>query len=174
MTLSNCKTTIITICAIALVLSACATIVGHPTQTIPITSTPSEASIIIVDEAGLEVFKGKSPTSATLQKSTGQYWGKKSYTVTVSMDGYKDQVVHLTASPTGWYIAGNLLFGGIIGWFIVDPYNGNMYTLSPENVAAGIGSADVPKKKAARDGSISVTLLQDVPADLRSKLVRIQ
>ena len=172
MTLSNCKAAIV--CAIALALGACATIVGQPTQTVPITSTPNEASIVIVDEAGLEVFKGKAPAFATLQKSTGKYWGKKAYTVTVSMDGYKDQVIHLTASPTGWYIAGNLLFGGLIGWFVVDPFNGNMYTLSPETVATGMGSADAPKKKAARDGSISVTLLQDVPADLRSKLVPIQ
>ena len=57
---------------LVLALGACATIVGSPTQTIPISSTPSDARIVVVDEAGAEVFKGTTPTTVTLQKSTGR------------------------------------------------------------------------------------------------------
>ena len=32
----------------------------------------------------------------------------------------------------GWYIGGNILVGGLIGWFIVDPLTGAMYTLPKE------------------------------------------
>jgi len=158
--------------AVAAALSGCATIVGHPTQTIPIASTPSDAAITIVDEAGVEVFKGATPTEVTLAKSTGHYWGKKSYTVTIAKAGFSSQTIPITASANGWYIGGNLLFGGAIGYFAVDPFNGNMYTLSPEAVSATLG-AKTAHNNTATDGSIVVVLLQDVPAELRGQLTRV-
>ena len=158
--------------AVAAALSGCATIVGHPTQDIPVASSPSDASIRIVDEAGVEVFKGSTPTTVTLPKSTGHYWGKKSYTVTIAKDGFKSQSVPITASPNGWYLGGNLLFGGVIGYFAVDPFNGNMYTLSPEAVNATLGDKTA-HNNTAKDGSIVVMLIQDVPAQLRGQLTRV-
>lgn len=158
--------------ALALACSACATIVGQPTQSIPISSTPSDAAISIVDEAGVEVFKGTTPTSVTLQKSTGKYWGKKSFTVTISKNGFQPQTIPVTASANGWYIAGNFVFGGLIGWFIVDPLNGHMYTLSPEAVAATLGT-NAAHNNTATDGSIAIVLLQDVPNSLRQQMVQV-
>lgn len=158
--------------AVAAALSGCATIVGHPTQMIPVASTPSEATISVVDESGVEMFKGTTPTTMTLPKSTGHYWGKKSFTVTISKDGYETQSVPITASANGWYIAGNLVFGGLIGYFIVDPMNGGMYTLSPETVSATLGNKTAHNNKGA-DGSIAVMLIQDVPSELRSQMTRI-
>lgn len=149
-------------------LGGCATIVGSPTQLIPISSTPSDAAIVITDEKGAEVFKGSTPTTVTLPKSNGSYWGKKSYSVTITKDGFETQTIPVTAGPNGWYIAGNFLFGGVIGWFVVDPLNGHMYTLSPEAV-----SATLPGKAAHNNtgqGSIAIVLLQDVPAELRRQM----
>jgi len=157
---------------VVLTLSACATIVGSPTQLIPIASTPSDAQIVVLDESGAEVFKGSTPTTVTLQKSTGRYWGKKDYKVTISKSGFKPQIIPLTASPNGWYLFGNLIFGGLIGYFAVDPFSGNMYTLAPENVAAALSSETAHNNKA-NDGSISIVLLQDVPLNLREKLIRV-
>jgi len=153
-------------------LVACASIVGHPTQTIPIASTPSDASVSIIDETGKEVFKGATPTSATLDKSNGQRWGAKSFKVTITKAGFQAQTIPVTASPNGWYIGGNILFGGLIGWLIVDPMNGNMYTLSPESIS-GTLTAGVAHNNTAHDGSIAVVLIQDVPDDLRDKMVRL-
>src|SRR5688500_1581699 len=96
------------IAAVSFALSGCATIMGTPTQTIPIASTPSEAKVAIVDEAGVEVFVGTTPTTVTLNKSTGRYWGKKNFNVTISKPGFKAQVIPVTASANGWYI-GNVL-----------------------------------------------------------------
>jgi hypothetical protein len=158
--------------AVAAALSGCATIVGHPTQEIPVASTPSEATITIVDEAGAEVFKGTTPTTVTLPKSTGHYFGHKSFTVTIAKEGFKTQVVPVVAHVNGWYVAGNLVFGGIIGYFVVDPMNGNMYTLSPEAVSGSL-DAKVAHNNHATDGSISVLLIQDVPADLRAQMTRV-
>jgi hypothetical protein len=158
--------------AVAAALSGCATIVGHPTQEIPVSSTPGDATISIVDEAGAEVFKGTTPTTVTLAKSTGHYWGKKSYTVTIAKAGFKTQSVPITASPNGWYLGGNLLFGGAIGYFAVDPFNGNMYTLSPEAVSATLGE-QTAHNNTATDGRIVVMLVQDVPAAARGQLTRV-
>lgn len=158
----------------ALALTACATIVGSPHQLVPIGSTPTEASIVIADETGKEMFKGVTPTTVTLPKSTGSYWGKKSYTVTISKAGFKPQVIPVTASANGWYLAGNFIFGGLIGWFVVDPLGGHMYTLSPEAVSATLQGEAAAHNNRAADGSISVVLLQDVPAALRSRLVQVQ
>ena len=146
---------------------------GSPTQTVPISSTPSEAKVVITDEAGTEVFAGQTPTSVTLNKSTGKYWGKKSFTVTISKPGFKTQAIPVKASANGWYIAGNFVFGGLIGWFAVDPLNGNMYTLSPEAVASAL-SSETAHNNGNADGSIAIVLLQDVPENLRDKLVRVQ
>lgn len=163
---SNC------ILLMAIGVSGCATIVGHPTQLMPINSTPSDAAILITDEKGVDIFKGATPTTVTLQKSNGTYWGKKSYTVRISKDGFESQLIPITASANGWYIGGNILFGSIIGWFIVDPLNGNMYNLTPEAI-----NTSLPGKTAhnntSTDGSISIMLIQDVPAELRNKMQRI-
>ncbi len=167
------KKIIISTClASSIFISGCATIVGDKTQTIPISSTPSDANILITDENGTQVFKGLTPTSVSLNKSDGSYWGKKSFTVKISKAGYESQVIPITASANGWYIGGNLIFGGIIGWFIVDPLNGSMYTLSPEQITSGLGEKTA-HNNSSNDGSISVMLIQDVPPSLRNKMTRI-
>ncbi len=163
------------ICGLALVtllLGGCATIVGDKTQLVPISSTPSDATITIVDERGSEVFKGTTPTTVTLHKSDGSYWGGKGYTVTISKAGYESQVVPIKSSPNGWYIGGNIIFGGLIGWFIVDPMNGAMYTLTPEQVSTNL-NGKTAHNNTATDGSISIVLLQDVPQSLRGEMKRV-
>lgn len=158
--------------SLLLAVSGCATILGDPNQLMPISSTPSDASILITDEKGTEIFKGTTPTTVTLQKSNGTYWGKKSYSVRISKDGFDSQTIPVTASANGWYIGGNLIFGGLIGWFIVDPMNGDMYTLSPETINASL-STKTAHNNIATNGGITVMLIEDVPADLRGKMQRI-
>ena len=162
----------LTTAALAASLTGCASIMGSPTQTVPIASTPSEARVVITDEAGTEVFSGTTPTSVTLNKSTGRYFGGKSFVVKISKPGFKTQEIPVQSNVNGWYIGGNILFGGLIGWFIVDPLGGGMYTLSPENVNSAL-PAGTAHNNSAKDGSISIVLLQDVPVALRDKMVRV-
>lgn len=166
------KRVIFLIALSATLLGGCATIVGDESQVVPISSTPSDASILITDEKGVEVFKGLTPTSVTLNKSDGTYWGGKTYQVEITKDGYKKQVIPITANPNGWYIGGNIIFGGLIGWFIVDPLNGAMYTLSPEQITSALNEK-VAHNNRATDGSISIVLIQDVPPSLRGKMKRV-
>ena len=150
-------------------VSGCATIMGDSTQTVPISSTPSDASLVITDEKGVEIFKGTTPTSITLAKSDGSYWGKKSYTVKILKAGFDTQTIFITPSANGYYIGGNILFGGLIGWFIVDPNNGKMYNLSPANITATL-SAKVAQGNTVTNGGLAIMLIEDVPAELRSKM----
>ena len=41
-------------------------------------------------------------------------------------DGYEPVTLPIKANANGWYIGGNLVFGGLIGWLAVDPFNGGM------------------------------------------------
>ena len=165
-------TTLGLVTVLSLLLNGCATIVGDKNQLVPISSTPSEADILITDEKGTNIFKGQTPTNVTLPKSDGSYWGKKSFTVQISKAGFQTQSIPVTASANGWYIGGNILLGGLIGWFNVDPFNGAMYTLSPDQINSELEgkSANHNNKK---EGSISIVLVQDVPQSLRRKMRRI-
>ena len=152
-------------------VSGCATIMGDETQLMPINSTPSDASIVITDETGAEVFKGTTPTSIALSKSDGTYWGKKSYAVKITKAGFDTQTILITASVNGYYV-GNILFGGLIGWFIVDPQNGKMYNLSPKSITASL-PAKIAQGSSLSNEGLAIILIEDVPAELRGEMKQI-
>ena len=115
-----------------LLLSGCATIVGDDTQVVTVNSDPSGADFEVKDNSGKIVAQGKTPQNIVLAKSDGSYFGKRSYVITFKKDGFKPESLPIKASANGWYIGGNFVFGGLIGWLAVDPFNGGMYTLSPK------------------------------------------
>ncbi|MBE2896070.1 hypothetical protein HPC38_04175 [Pasteurellaceae bacterium HPA106] len=120
--------------ASSVMLTGCATIMGEETQTVQINSNPDGATYVIKDEKDQVVHKGVTPSTATLVKSDGSYFGKKTYTIFFNKKGYGESVYPLRTSPNGWYIGGNIIFGGLVGWLIVDPLSGKMYNISPEQV----------------------------------------
>lgn len=154
----------------ALTLTGCASIVGDSEQSVTINSTPSDAAIVITDETAKRVFVGTTPTTVTLKKSDGSYFGGKTYHVEINKPGYASRKVDLTTSANGWFIGGNILFGGLIGWLVVDPFNGGMYTLSPDEVNADLGD-----RVAVEGGqkSLNLVMMEDVPADMKDRLVKI-
>jgi len=153
------------------VLTGCATIMGTETHHMPISSTPSDAVILITDEKGVEIFRGNTPTTVTLKKSDGTYFGKKSYNVIVSKSGFNSQMIPVKGSPNGWYVAGNLVFGGLIGYLIVDPLSGKMYNLSPDSINTNLpSSANTSHNNKATNGGITVMLIEQVPTHLRGRM----
>lgn len=154
--------------AAAMTMTGCATIVGDKEQSIAINSTPSQAKVLITDETSREVYAGETPTTVQLRKSDGSYFGGKTYTVHISKDGYQERTMSINSTPNGWYIGGNLVFGGLIGWLIVDPLTGAMYNLSPDQINSTLGETVV--SSADGDKEINLVLIEDVPASLRGEM----
>lgn len=124
----------------------CASIVSKSSYPVTINSDPDEADIIIKDEHGKTAHKGKTPTTVTLKAGEG-YFNGCDYTVFFSKFGYSSREAKIKRDVDGWYILGNIVFGGLIGWFIVDPATGAMWKLE-DNVMASL-----PREEAELYGS---------------------
>jgi hypothetical protein len=86
--------------------------------------------------------------------------------------GYTDKNITINTKVNGWYIAGNIIFGGLIGWIVVDPLTGAMWTLDTNKLnvtmeAAKHANLDIPDAHG-------IMLLGQVPLSLRSHMVRVQ
>ncbi|WNJ79845.1 hypothetical protein RJE46_00875 [Cedecea neteri] len=115
-------------------LTGCATLVGNNDATVYIDSTPKSAAFTIFDGKGDIAAQGVTPQSVTLKKTDGSYFGKKSYTLTLKHEGYYSTSLPLETRLSRWYLFGNIIFFGVPGWLIVDPFFGGMYTLKQENL----------------------------------------
>lgn len=149
-------------------MTGCATIVGDKEQGITINSSPSNANVLITDERSMEVHSGNTPTTVQLRKSDGSYFGGKTYTVEIAKDGYESRTMMINSSPNGWYIGGNLIFGGLIGWLIVDPLTGAMYNLTPDTLNASLGESVATTTDG--DSEITLVLIEDVPTHMLDEM----
>ena len=110
-------------------LAACASIVdGGQTKPVTITSKPSGQTFIVQNEAGKVVQRGTTPSVINLPRSDGSYFGGVKYKV--SLEGSRNSE-SIKSSPSMWYLGGNIFIGGLVGWLIVDPMTGAMYTPGP-------------------------------------------
>ncbi len=154
-------------------LGGCASIVdGGKTETVLIRSLPAGASIKIVNNrTGEVVFTGKSPTSVSLERSSGFFKGV-SYTVHYSLEGYYDKQVSLNSTVNGWYF-GNIIFGGLIGMLIVDPATGAMYSLPNDVIGNMSAKSESAMLEGTKEGDILIVSIDDIPEELRGSLVAI-
>jgi len=116
-------------------LTGCASIVsGSGPQAIVVNSTPSEAKLELLDmPTEQSVLVAKTPHTVIVKRSKG-YFKKQTYKLKIEKEGYIPYEKVLSPSVTPWYILGNAVFGGLIGWLIVDPATGAMYKFSDEPV----------------------------------------
>ncbi len=168
-------------------LSGCASIIkGSGPQQVYLQSKPAGADVqVILMPEGALVASGKTPYMATLAKSRGYFRGAK-YRVVFQMPGYEQSEAFLDTSANGWYIAGNIVFGGLIGWLIVDPATGAMWSLDQEFMDVSLSPASPasppapPAKMPAstpvsvvngEGPAIGVLSLADVPLSARARMV---
>jgi hypothetical protein len=111
---SICISLIAAACVLA---SGCATIVNGSTQRVEIASDPPGATAKV---DGIPI--GTTPTSIDLKRGDP-------HSVTIQKDGYVTDEESIEQGTSGW-IAGNILFGGLIG-LIVDYSTGAAHTLKP-------------------------------------------
>ncbi|MFC7420484.1 hypothetical protein ACFQNF_11445 [Iodobacter arcticus] len=143
-----------------LLMSGCSTIIEGKTQHLSFNSVPDSAAITISNRAGEKVHVGTTPASVTLKRGAG-YFKPEIYTVRIEKEGFKPKDLTITGSVNGWYV-GNILFGGLIGFLIVDPITGAMYSLAPDAINTSLEALDVKTSKA--DGSLTIVLAENVPA----------
>jgi hypothetical protein len=115
-------------------LTGCASLVGNSTEQVTVESTPSSAYFTITDSHGQIVATGTTPQTVTLKKSDGSYFGKIEYSLAVKAEGYHSTLVPLSMRFSHWYTFGNIIFFGVPGWLIVDPFSGGMYTFEQDRI----------------------------------------
>ncbi len=114
-------------------LAGCASIMGKSKQTLNISSVPDGADITISNKEGKVILAGKTPTIVTLKAGAGFFKGED-YTVFFKK-GSSTCHTRIGREIGGWYLAGNLPWVWIIapiGWFIIDPATGAMWTLEKD------------------------------------------
>ncbi len=151
-----------------IMFGGCATIIEGATDDVRITSDPTDARVTIEDSSGRQVYSGRTPSSVTLDKGDG-YFSGASYTVTIDAEGYSAETVRIGTSVSGWYVGGNLLIGGLIGWLVIDPITGAMWRLTPRNVSANLSG-----ESAIHETELHIVLLEDVPLQDRYRLRRLE
>jgi len=150
----------------AVLMSGCSSIVSDSKYNVSISSEPSEASFVLKNKAGLTVHTGRTPSSISLNASSGFFQGE-TYTLIINKDGYEEKIVEIDSSIDGWYF-GNLLFGGFIGFLIIDPATGAMFKL-PELSNSSL----ILKDEEVKKDSLTITFIDDIPENQRTSLVQI-
>lgn len=100
--------------------SGCATIICGGTQKVPITSTPSGATVTA--DSGPSV---RTPGSLVLTR-------KKAHTLVAEYPGREPQTQQLKKGLNNW-VWGNILIGGLIG-LVIDIVSGSINELKPTKV----------------------------------------
>jgi hypothetical protein len=132
-------TIIVTLCG------GCASIISGNTDTVSINSYPVRAKFFIKDENGVPVEHGTTPAKVILERSDG-YFDGQTYDITFTAEGYLPQSEKIQTSINPWYL-GNFWFGGLLGFLVVDPATGAMWSL-PDSA-----NASLSPKPADRLGS---------------------
>ena len=144
--------------------SGCASIMSRSSQDVRISSSPENANVVIYDKHNMKVWDSSTPTVVNLKRGVG-YFSGASYRVEITREGYEKQTVQISSGLNGgWYLAGNLLLGGLIGWLIVDPISGAMWTLKPENISADLRQSLSFNDNVNRE-EIYVVLKEQIPTD---------
>jgi hypothetical protein len=158
------KFTLIALSGIILLASSCASIVSKSSYPISINSGPSEARLVITDKKGIDIFEGQTPATIVLDASAG-FFSKASYQATFEKEGYQTKTVPIEFKLDGWYI-GNIVFGGLIGWLIVDPATGAMYKLKTEFLNETL----VKNSTSSVDKELKVYALNEIPEGWKENL----
>ncbi|MGA9697609.1 MAG: hypothetical protein WBQ67_01535 [Acinetobacter sp.] len=153
--------------AATLTMTGCASIFSGSTQTLTFKSVPDTANITITNKSGEKIHTSSTPATVTLKRGNG-YFKPAGYEITFSKEGFQTKTVQVKATVNGWYIA-NIIFGGLIGFLIVDPATGAMYTLSPSDINSVLDPAQLSTTKNKGYQSLTVMLVQDIPVDIMKR-----
>jgi hypothetical protein len=155
----------------SLFVLSCATVVKGGKETMYVTTEPQGANIVVKNKFGGTVTAGETPIVLNLDKGAGYFSGAE-YFVEINKQGYQPRTVSIGSSVNGWYVAGNLIIGGLIGWLIVDPASGAMWTLAPDRSVASL-TEEEKKALGVTTNTLKIVLLEDAPQNIKDKMVPV-
>jgi len=166
--MKNTLLLIFTLATFLAVCPGCASIISKSSYPVNITSDPTGADISVTNSKGNVVYEGTTPAIVQLKAGAG-YFSAQHYNVTFNKRGYETRTAPVNVKLDSWYLFGNIFFGGLVGWLIVDPITGAMYELEDLNVDLGSGAVS----QAPTMNKLCIITLDQVPQHLRPRLVRI-
>lgn len=150
-------------------ITGCASIVDGGPRKFSVKSDPTDAKVTVFDSNGDEVSTQQTPAILSLKREAGYFKGAN-YKLKIEKPGYQVSEVAITSKIDGWYF-GNVLLGGMIGFFAIDPVTGAMWTLTPKE--ANVALKQNVAHFNTEHGGIVVMLRKDVPQGLEARLVKI-
>ena len=148
--------------ATSVALAGCASIISKSEWPVTVQSNPAGAKCVIAKKDGVEVHKGETPLTVTLRADSG-YFSSQDYVVTCEKEGYDNAKVEMPSSLNGWYW-GNIVFGGVIGWLIVDPATGAMWKMDETKVVSLVKLQTAEKSPLAIDPAATPVTQPTTPA----------
>jgi hypothetical protein len=155
---------------LAIAASSCATIVSRSSYNVRLASSPDDAKVQVVDRKGNEIFNGTTPTQVVLKSGAG-YFKKAIYIIRYTKAGFLQKEVTINSDVNGWYF-GNLVFGGIIGFLIVDPITGAMYKLDRTELNETLAADKRTGGKQER--TLEIVNIDQIPSAMRNRLVELK
>lgn len=142
--------------------SSCASIFTPSSYPLVIQSNPEDASVVVMNQRGVEYARGVTPFTVTLKASDG-FFSKAEYSVKFMKDGYEDRIIPVTFSIEGWYF-GNILLGGLIGMLIIDPATGAMWKIDQDVITADLKPVHA---------SLQILDINEISDEMKAKLVPV-
>jgi hypothetical protein len=133
---------IFSILAMAILLGGCASIISGSTKSISVKSVPDDIVFSVKEQrTGEIIHRGRTPQSFPLS-TNGGYFRSREYEVTLVKEGFANKKIEIKSIVSGWYFPGNLgltcltIIGGTLGFLVIDPATGAMWTLDPMEITA--------------------------------------
>lgn len=145
---------------------SCASIFSKSTWPVSINSHPNNAHVTIIDKKGKEVYQGYTPATVFLKSGAG-FFSRAEYQVKFSSLGYDDKSVPVTFKINGWWF-GNLIFGWVLGMFIIDPATGAMWKIETEFL-----NETMNKSTSLINPKIKIMDINEIPENWKTHLVRV-
>ncbi len=128
-------------------LAGCASIVKGTTQAIPVTTSPTGATVKLDGNV-----IGQTPTNVEAKR-------KGDHLLTFEKEGYQPESVAITRN-IGGAVFGNIIAGGLVGWG-VDAISGAQYNLSPKTVSLTLRPV-VAGEKLSTERSDAVIFIEEL------------
>ncbi len=122
---------------LCLLLASCASIMKGGREELRVETGEQKATVTVFDENNAVMYSGEAPATIPLNTGDG-YFGSKDYTVKITPEGQREQVVAVPTSLSWWYLLGNVFNAGL-GYFLVDPTTGAMWTLERNLITTAPG-----------------------------------